>query len=215
MSEPARQAVVERLRAQRVLPVLRLDSADATERAVDCLLQAGYRCIEITLTTPGAVASIGRLRARAGADLTIGAGTVLDAESAERCVQAGARFLVAPCRMPELVRIAHAAQCAALAGGLTPTEVHAAYADGADIVKVFPASTGGPEHLRALRAVYPHIPLCPTGGITLHDLAAYFAAGATLVGVGNHLIDAVALGRGDRAAVLARARAWLEAAGGR
>ncbi|MET0679761.1 MAG: bifunctional 4-hydroxy-2-oxoglutarate aldolase/2-dehydro-3-deoxy-phosphogluconate aldolase [Burkholderiales bacterium] len=198
----------DRLIAQRVVPVLRLASAEETEHAVDCLTDAGFRTFEITLTTPGAVALIGRLAARA--DWLVGAGTVLDLDSARACVQAGAKFLVSPCLVPGMARLAHEAGRAALIGGFTPGEILAGHREGADIVKVFPASTGGPEHLRAIHAVFPDIRLCPTGGVSLQNLESYFAAGAALVGVGNNIVDQRALAAGDRARVVAHARRFLE-----
>lgn len=202
----------DRLIAQRVVPVLRLASADDTERAVDCLAEAGFRTFEITLTTPGAIALIGRLASRE--DWLVGARTVLDLDAARACLDAGARFLVAPCRVPGLARAAHEAGRAALIGGFTPGEVLAAHREGADVVKVFPASTGGPEHLRALHAVFPDIRLCPTGGVSPQNLEAYFAAGAAFVGVGNNLVDQRALAAGDRTRVIAHVRRLLEPGAG-
>jgi 2-dehydro-3-deoxyphosphogluconate aldolase/(4S)-4-hydroxy-2-oxoglutarate aldolase len=159
----------QRLIAQRVIPVLRLASAELTERAMDYLSDAGFGIFEITLTTPGAVELIKRFK-----NLFVGAGTVLDLDSAQRCIDAGARFLVSPC-----------------------------------IVKVFPASSGGPAHLRAIRAIFPAIALCPTGGVSLKNLDDYFAAGAAVVGVGNDILDAEALAAGDRARCVAHARKFL------
>ena len=198
----------DRLVAQRVVPVLRLASSGETERAVDCLAEAGFRTFEITLTTPGAVELIGRISAREG--WLVGAGTVLDLGAAHACLHAGARFLVSPCLVPDMARVAHEAGRAALIGGFTPGEILAAHREGADIVKVFPAATGGPEHLRAIHAVFPDIRLCPTGGVSLQNIEAYFAAGAALVGVGNNIVDQRALAAGDRARVIAHARRFLE-----
>jgi len=202
----------DRLIAQRVVPVLRLASSEETERAVDCLAEAGFRTFDITLTTPGAVALIGRLAARS--EWLVGAGTVLDLDAGRACVDAGARFLVSPCLVPGMARFAHDAGRAALIGGFTPGEVLAAHREGADIVKVFPASTGGPEHLRAVHAVFPDIRLCPTGGVSLQNMDAYFAAGAAFVGVGNDIVDQRALAAGDRARVIAHARRFLEPGAG-
>jgi 2-dehydro-3-deoxyphosphogluconate aldolase / (4S)-4-hydroxy-2-oxoglutarate aldolase len=192
-----RQALI----AQRVIPVLRLASAQLTERAVDCLREAGFGTVEITMTTPDAVRLIRKYKA--------GAGTVLDLDTARHCIDAGAPFLVSPCLVPGLAQLAHDAGRLALIGGFTPGEILAAHREGADIVKLFPASTGGPEHLRAIHAVFPDIPLCPTGGVSLDNMKAYFAAGAAVVGVGNNIVDQKALAAGDRAAVLAHARRFL------
>jgi 2-dehydro-3-deoxyphosphogluconate aldolase/(4S)-4-hydroxy-2-oxoglutarate aldolase len=198
--------VRDRLIAQRIVPVLRLASAELTERAVGCLADAGFTVVEITLTTPGAIELIRRFSAR----LLVGAGTVLDFEAARRCLDAGARFIVSPCLVPGLVRETQLAGAAALAAGFTPGEVLAAHREGADIVKLFPASTGGPAHLRALHAVFPDIALCPTGGVTLDSVGAYFAAGAALVGVGNDIVDQRALAAGEIARVVEHAKAFLK-----
>ena len=204
--------ICDRLVAQRVVPVLRLPSSGDTERAVDCLAEAGFRIFEITLTTPGAIALIDRLARRA--DWLVGAGTVLDYDAARSCVDAGAQFLVSPCVVPSVARIAHDADRAALIGGFSPGEILAAHREGADVVKVFPAATGGPEHLRAVHAVFPDILLCPTGGVSLQNLDAWFAAGAALVGVGNNIVDQHALAAGDTARVIAHARRFLEPSAG-
>ena len=208
MTAPAR--IRDLLVAQRVVPVLRYDSAALTIRAVDCLREAGFDTFEITLTTPGAVELIGELCTRIGATATVGAGTVTDLDAARRCVDAGAQFLVSPCVVPGLAALAHGAGRAALIGGFTPTEILAAHREGADIVKVFPASIGGPGHLGALHAVFPEVLLCPTGGVTLDNMKRYFAAGAALVGVGNNLLDQDALAAGDIARVIAGARRFLD-----
>lgn len=187
---------------QTVIPVLRLPSAELTERAIGCLLEAGFDSVEITMTTPDAVSLIRKCK-------SAGAGTVLDLDTAQRCIDAGARFLVSPCLVPGLAKLAHQAGRLALIGGFTPGEILAAHREGADIVKVFPASTGGPEHLKAIHAVFPDIPLCPTGGVSLENMKSYFAAGAALVGVGNNIVDQKALAAGDRAGVIAHARKFL------
>jgi 2-dehydro-3-deoxyphosphogluconate aldolase/(4S)-4-hydroxy-2-oxoglutarate aldolase len=199
----------DRLIAQGVVPVLRLASAELTDRAVGCLADAGFTTVEITMTTPGAVELIRQLAHSLGLGFLVGAGTVLDQDTARRCVDAGARFLVSPCIVPEMTKVAHAAGCAALVGGFTPTEILTAHREEADIVKVFPASMGGPEYLRAVHAVFPDILLCPTGGVSLENMQAYLAAGAALVCVGNNIIDQHALAAGDMERVTAYARRFL------
>jgi len=186
-----------------VIPVLRLASAGLTERAIDCLVEAGFGTIEITMTTPGALELIKKTK-------NAGAGTVLDLETARRCIDAGAQFLVSPCLVPGMAKLAHDAGRLALIGGFTPGEILAAHREGADIVKLFPASTGGPEHLRAIHAVFPRIALCPTGGVSLENLRSYFDAGAAVVGVGNSILDQKALAAGDRAGVVAHARRFMQ-----
>jgi 2-dehydro-3-deoxyphosphogluconate aldolase / (4S)-4-hydroxy-2-oxoglutarate aldolase len=195
----------QRLIAQRVIPVLRLASAELTERAIEYLAAAGFEVFEVTMTTPDATRVIRRFADR----FLVGAGTVLDLETARRCIDAGARFLVAPCLVAGMAKLSHDAGRLALIGGFTPGEILTAHREGADIVKLFPASTGGPEHLRAIHAVFPEIVLCPTGGVSLQNMKSYFDAGAALVGVGNSIIDQKALAAGDRAAVVAHARQFL------
>jgi len=192
----------QRLIAQRVVPVLRLASAELTARAIECLREAGFGLVEVTMTTPGALEILAGTK-------DAGAGTVLDLDTARRCIDAGARFLVSPCVVPGLARLAHEAGRLALVGGFTPGEILAAHREGADIVKLFPASSGGPQHLRAIHAVFPDIALCPTGGVSLNNMADYFAAGASLVGVGNDIVDPKALAANDRAKVVAHARRFL------
>jgi 2-dehydro-3-deoxyphosphogluconate aldolase/(4S)-4-hydroxy-2-oxoglutarate aldolase len=194
-----RQALI----AQRVVPVLRLASAELTLRAIDCLVEAGFKLVEVTMTTPDAIEIISKTR-------NAGAGTVLDLDTAQRCIAAGAQFLVSPCLVPGMAKLAHDAGRLALIGGFTPGEILAAHREAADIVKVFPASTGGAEHLRAIHAVFPDIPLCPTGGVSLENMRAYFEAGAVVVGVGNNIVDQKALAAGDRARVVAHAMRFLE-----
>jgi 2-dehydro-3-deoxyphosphogluconate aldolase / (4S)-4-hydroxy-2-oxoglutarate aldolase len=193
-----RQALI----AQRVIPVLRLASAEVTERGIDCLHEAGFDIVEITMTTPGAIEVLRKTQ-------SAGAGTVLDLDTAKRCIDAGANFLVSPCLVPGMAQLAHDAGRLALIGGYTPGEILAAHREGADIVKVFPAATGGPAHLRAMRAVFPDIVLCPTGGLTLENFRDYLAAGAELVGIGNDMLDTEALAAGDRSRVVAQARRFL------
>jgi len=205
------EAMRARLLAQRVLPVLRLASAEETRFAVDCLVEAGFACIELTLTTPGAVELIADLHARVGPEMMIGAGTVLDLANAERCIGAGADFLVSPCMVAGMAARAHAAGRIALIGAYTPGEVLAASREGADIVKVFPASSGGAAHLGAIRAVFPQIALCPTGGVSAANMKDYFAAGAALVGVGNNIIDIAALRARERRGLVDHARKYLDA----
>lgn len=193
-----RQALI----AQRVIPVLRLASAELTELAVDCLRQAGFDTVEITMTTPSAIDLLRKTK-------NAGAGTVLDLDTAQRCIDAGAQFLVSPGLVPGMAKLAHEAGRLALIGGFTPGEILAAHREGADIVKLFPASSGGPQHLRAIHAVFPDIALCPTGGLTLENFRDYLAAGAALVGIGNDITDAAALAAGDRERAVRQAKRFL------
>ena len=206
-----RAEIIGALRAQRVIPVLRLESAQVTRAGVQCLHAAGFRVFEITMTTPGALQLIGEL-AETYPDSLIGAGTILDQRSAHACLEAGARFLVSPCLVAGVTAIAHRAEAASLPGAFTPGEVLAAVNEGADVVKVFPASSGGAQHLSSLRAIFPDTLFCPTGGLSAENAGEYFAAGAAMVGIGNNILDRAALARGEHAAVTERARGILNAA---
>ncbi len=206
-------ATRERLIAARVVPVLRFGNAVQARFAIDCLLQAGFVTVEITLTTPDAMKLIAELRKRVPASFMIGAGTVLNARQATDCIAAGADFLVSPCVANGVVKLAHDAGCAALLGAFTPSEVLAALEQGSDIVKLFPAATGGPSHLAALHAVFPDATFCPTGGVNTENMLAYFEAGAKLVGVGNSIIDRQAMQDGDQARATSLAKRYLKQAG--
>jgi 2-dehydro-3-deoxyphosphogluconate aldolase/(4S)-4-hydroxy-2-oxoglutarate aldolase len=201
-------ALIQRLRAAQVVPVVRTSSAIHAATAVAWLRDAGIRIFEITMTIPGAITLIGRLAREA--DLLIGAGTVPDAVTAAACLNAGARFIVAPWVDPALAEPCRASGAALMLGALTPTEVRAALAAGADVVKVFPASSGGgPSFIRALVSVFPGVAFCPTGGVEPGNVAAYLSAGAAFVGMGGALVDERRIVAGDRAAIEAAAKAVL------
>jgi 2-dehydro-3-deoxyphosphogluconate aldolase/(4S)-4-hydroxy-2-oxoglutarate aldolase len=199
--------IVTQLVRARVIPVIRTSTAAHAATAVAWLREVGITTIEITLTTPGAVELIRSLAADPG--LLVGAGTVPDAATAQACLDAGARFLVTPWVDPEVCAVARAGGAAMLPGAFTPTEVRAALAAGADAVKIFPASSGGPGHLRALRSVFPGVPFCPTGGVDPRNTADWFAAGAAFVGMGGKLADEALIAAGDKAALQAAAKAAL------
>jgi len=169
-----------------VTPVVRESDTERARRVVAALREGGFRVFEITMSVPGAIDLIAETAQHAG--LTVGVGTVLDHDDARRAVAAGATFVVSPAFIPAVLEAAHAAGAAAILGAATPTEVHSAWSAGADAVKVFPAASfGGPSHLRALKSVFPDVPLIPTGDVDLTNLAEYLAAGAHSVGVGGAL----------------------------
>lgn len=203
-------AVLAELQRHGVVPVIRTSTAALADTAIAWLADEGFATFEVTLTIPGALGVIERHAGRAG--LLVGAGTVLDAAAARDCLSAGARYLVSPCVVPEVARACRERDVTCLLGGLTPTEVLAAVRAGADAVKVFPiSSVNGPAHLRALRSVFPGVPLAPTGGIDAATLPACLAAGAAFAGVGGELVSEAALAAGDRARVAVAARDLLAA----
>lgn len=203
-------ALVETLRAARVVPVVRTRQARHVATAVRWLCDAGLRVFEITMTIPDAPALIRELAG--DPSLLVGAGTVPDRATAEICLAAGARFIVAPWVDPSLAACCATANALLMLGALTPGEVRGALAGGADVVKVFPASSvGGPGHIRALASVFPGVAFCPTGGIEPRDIATYLAAGAAFVGMGGALVDEKRIAAGDRSAIEAAARQVLAA----
>jgi 2-dehydro-3-deoxyphosphogluconate aldolase/(4S)-4-hydroxy-2-oxoglutarate aldolase len=200
--------LLERFRSAQVIPVVRTRSAASVAKAVEWLLNAGLRIFEVTMTVPGATTLIRDLAA--DKTLLVGAGTVPDATTAEACLRAGAQFIVAPWVDPSLAAPCRAAGAALMLGAMTPTEVRAALAAGADAVKLFPASSaGGPGHVKALVSVFPDVAFCPTGGVEPANFATYLAAGAAFVGMGGALVDERRIEAGDRDAILAAARSVL------
>ena len=186
--------------------VVRLPSASSALDVVHALQEGGVNAIEVTLTTPGALETIRALRARSGSTLVVGAGSVLGADSARQCVDAGADFIVSPVLQHNVLEIAHRHDIPMLPGALTPTEALAAYDAGADVVKIFPADALGPSYLRAMLAPMPFLPLMPTGGVTPANIDAWFAAGAVAVGLGSALVDPALVNAGDFGAITERAR---------
>jgi 2-dehydro-3-deoxyphosphogluconate aldolase/(4S)-4-hydroxy-2-oxoglutarate aldolase len=204
---------VATLREVGIIPIIRASSAEAVVPVAEALLQAGLPICEITLTVPNAIDAIGAVAKRFSGKLLLGAGTVTDAETARRAVEAGAEFIVTPCLVPAVIEAAQRAGVAVLPGALTPSEVFEAFRSGGDMVKIFPVqSVGGAAYLRALRGPFPGIPLVPTGGVTLENLSELFQAGAAAVGVGSELISKDALDRRDYAAIGALAKRFLAAA---
>ena len=202
------EELLERFRAAQVIPVVRARSAKTAATAVAWLRDAGLRIFEITMTVPSATELIRNLAADPA--LLVGAGTVPDAAMAEDCLKAGAKFIVAPWIDPALAAPCRAAGAVLILGALTPTEVRAALAAGADAVKVFPASSaGGPGHIKALASVFPGVAFCPTGGVEPGNFAAYLAAGAAFVGMGGALVDERRIEAGDRDAIQTAARSVL------
>jgi 2-dehydro-3-deoxyphosphogluconate aldolase/(4S)-4-hydroxy-2-oxoglutarate aldolase len=203
--------LLDRLRAARVVPVVRTHQARHAATAVQWLRDAGLRIFEITMTIPNAPGLIRELAA--DPSLLVGAGTVPDRATAETCLAAGARFIVAPWVDPSLREACAAANALLMLGALTPGEVRAALAAGTDVVKVFPASSvGGPGHIRALTSVFPGVAFCPTGGVEPGNIPAYLAAGAAFVGIGGALVDEKRIAAGDRDAIAAAARQVLAGA---
>jgi 2-dehydro-3-deoxyphosphogluconate aldolase/(4S)-4-hydroxy-2-oxoglutarate aldolase len=203
--------VVARIRAVGIIPVIRAPSAELAIAAVDAIRAGGIDVVELTMTVPNALSVIEQVVAR-HSDALIGAGTVLDAETARACMLAGARFIVAPIVDRPTIRACRTYGVPIAPGALTPTEIVAAWRAGADMVKVFPCSAvGGASYIKALRAPLPQIELVPTGGVTAATVGDYIAAGACAVGAGADLVDLARLSRGDHAGVTDNARRYVAA----
>ena len=203
--------VLKRIRETGLIPVVRADSADQAMRAVAALKAGGLNILEVTMTIPGAIEVIQTLAAEYGDETLIGAGTVLDPETAQTCIRAGAKFIVSPALNEETIKFCRRQDVAIFPGALTPTEVVRAWKLGADAVKVFPAgAVGGAGYLKALKAPLPQIELIPTGGVSLKTAADFIKAGAMALGVGADLVDPKALREGNAALLTERAREFLE-----
>ena len=176
-----------------IVPVIRASSAEEARFAADCVSKGGVPIVEITMTVPGAVEVIRKL-VKTMPEVLVGAGTVLDEESARKCADAGAQFLVTPGFDAATVAAARKLDLMIMAGALTPSEIMAASKSGADFVKVFPCgSLGGPKYIQALRGPFPQLPFVPTGGVSLETAADYIRAGAAALGVGGEMISKEAL----------------------
>ena len=204
--------VLERIAAIGIIPVVRAPSGDLALRLVEAIHAAGVDVVELTMTVPEAVPLIARLAKRFGDALAVGAGTVLDAETARACIGAGAAFVMSPITDAATIECCRSAGVLVMPGALTPTEIVRASQAGAEAVKVFPCGAmGGAQYIRALRAPLPQLRLVPTGGVSLANVADFIRSGATAVGVGSELVDVAAIREGRDKDVTESARRYAEA----
>ena len=200
--------ILAKLTRVKVVPVIRSGHKDPAMRAALWLAEAGMTALEMTLTTPGVFDGVVELRR--DPKLLVGVGTILSAQDARLAIASGAQFLVTPCWVDGVIELARAANIAVMIGAANPSEIWRAHCAGASAVKVFPAATlGGPAFLKQVRAVFPSVPLMPTGGVTIETAADYLAAGAFCVGLGSELAPAKALEAGDRTGIVAKAKRLL------
>ena len=189
--------VVEAVERAGIVAVIRMKDPNKLQAVVDAIAEGGIRALEITMTVPGAVDLIRDLAPKLPQGFILGAGTVLDAETVARVADAGARYVVSPVFRRSVIEACHARDLAAMPGCFTPTEILDAWDAGADIVKVFPATTLGPSYLKDVRAPLPQVKLMPTGGVTVENAGDWIRAGAVAVGVGTSLLDAKAIADGN------------------
>ena len=206
MTTRARAEIIAAIEECGVVAVIRLKEPDTLRALVDALSAGGVRALEITMTVPGAIELIAEIAPTLPKPCILGAGTVLDAETARRAITAGAQFIVSPVYRPDVIAASHEQDVPAMPGCYTPTEIFTAWESGADIVKVFPATSLGPAFFKDIRGPLPQIKLMPTGGVTIDNAGDWIRAGAVAVGVGTALVDAKAIAAGDFAAITEKAK---------
>jgi 2-dehydro-3-deoxyphosphogluconate aldolase/(4S)-4-hydroxy-2-oxoglutarate aldolase len=206
-----KHAVRERILNVGIVPVVRAASSAEARTAAEAVCKGGITIVEITMTVPGAVEVIRELAKHYSPEqLLVGAGTVLNPEQAQRCLDAGAQFLVSPGFNAKTVALAIAERRLIMAGALTPTEVISAWEAGSDFVKVFPAgNVGGPKYIKALKGPLPDVPLIPTGGVNLQTAAEFLEAGAAALGIGGELVHPGHLKSGNTEAIVDAARTFV------
>jgi 2-dehydro-3-deoxyphosphogluconate aldolase/(4S)-4-hydroxy-2-oxoglutarate aldolase len=194
-----------------IVPVIRAATADKALMAVDALRRGQIDVVEVTLTVPGAVGVIESLRKEFDRVLLVGAGTVVNASSAQRCLDAGAQFIVAPGFNPATVELVKSKNVLMVAGALTPTEVLAAWETGTDVVKIFPCNAvGGASYIKSLKGPFPQIPFIPTGGVNLQTAADFIRAGSEALGVGSELVSSSALESGSPDVITQLAKQFIQ-----
>jgi 2-dehydro-3-deoxyphosphogluconate aldolase/(4S)-4-hydroxy-2-oxoglutarate aldolase len=205
-SKKVKSAVAAQIAREKVVAVIRLSDPNKLVPVISAIAKGGIRCIEVTMTVPNAIELIRSVSKQVADDVIIGAGTVLDAETAHAVIDAGAQFVVSPILNPEVIKACkeHDVYCAP--GCFTPTEIHQAFALGADVIKVFPATSLGPKYFKDLKGPFPNIPLMPTGGVSIENAHEWIAAGAVAVGIGSDLLDKKAIDDGRYEVLTQKAR---------
>lgn len=200
--------ILQRILANGMVAIVRADTPDAALALAEACIAGGVTALEVAFTTPDTLGILKTLRQRHGDAVLLGAGTVLDPETARMAILAGAQFIISPGVNTDTIRLCNRYQVPAMSGAMTPTEIVTALEAGADIVKVFPGEAFGPEYIKALRAPLPQAPLMPTGGVTLENMGDWFQYGSVAVGIGSSLTGPAK--NGDYAAVTANACAFVQ-----
>ncbi|MFH0992460.1 MAG: bifunctional 4-hydroxy-2-oxoglutarate aldolase/2-dehydro-3-deoxy-phosphogluconate aldolase [bacterium] len=188
-----REQTLSRIVSTGVVAVIRMKDAQKLKKVIEAVSAGGIKSIEITMTVPGAVEIIREISKSISTDVLIGAGTVVDKDTAKAVIDAGAAFVVGPILNLEVLQYCHDRDIAVMPGCFSPTEIFTAWKAGADIVKVFPATVLGPRYFREVRAPFPELRLMPTGGVSIDNVGDWIAAGAVAVGVGSDLLDKKAI----------------------
>jgi 2-dehydro-3-deoxyphosphogluconate aldolase / (4S)-4-hydroxy-2-oxoglutarate aldolase len=192
-----RQKRTEKLIDTGAVAVIRMSDSKKLRTVIDSIREGGIDAIEITMTTPGALSILEEMAKSNNGTYHLGVGSVLNADTAQRAIDAGAQFVVSPVMIPEIIRTAHRNDIPAMPGAFTPTEIFTAHELGADIVKIFPADVVGMAFFKAIKAPMPQLQLMPTGGVTLTNAGDWLKAGACAVGIGSALLDKKAIDDGN------------------
>jgi len=206
----SRHEDLQRVLKSGIVAIIRATSGEQLVQVAEALCDGGVDVIEVTFTVPGVLDVISAVSKKLGKKILLGAGTVLDPESARAALLAGAEFLVSPTVNLDVIRMCHRYDKVMMTGAYTPTEILTAWEAGADVVKVFPAEIGGPPYLKAIKGPLPQVRLMPTGGVNLQTLPQFIAAGACAVGLGSQLVEKEALERGDFGRIQDLARQYVE-----
>jgi 2-dehydro-3-deoxyphosphogluconate aldolase/(4S)-4-hydroxy-2-oxoglutarate aldolase len=207
----SKQDVLNRIKSEKVIALIRADGPDSLLECARALSAGGLNCIELTMTTPGAI----ELCAKVSKELPqvlLGLGTVLDADTARKGIAAGAKFIVTPAVRPEVIKACKEAGVPVLGGSLTPTEVYNSWELGVDVIKIFPAEFFGPAYIKSIKAPFPKIEVMPTGGVTPETVGEFLKNGAFATAAGSALVNPTALKNKDWPAITARAKEFVAAA---
>ena len=203
--------IVKQIEDVGLVPVVRASSADEAMQVIEAIKAGGVNVLEITMTVPGAVHVIEKVADKYGSEVLVGAGTILDPETARACLLAGAQFIVSPALNLDTIALCHRYGAPIAPGVLTPTEVITAWSAGVDFVKVFPCgSVGGASYVKNLKGPFPQVKIIPTGGVSLKTAADFIKAGASALGVGTDLGDVNAIREGNAHIITERARQFIE-----
>ncbi|MCX6138272.1 MAG: bifunctional 4-hydroxy-2-oxoglutarate aldolase/2-dehydro-3-deoxy-phosphogluconate aldolase [Ignavibacteriales bacterium] len=205
-----KEDVLERIAESGVVAVIRMKDTPRLQKVIEAVRNGGVKAIEITMTLPNAVEVIRSMAASKPDDVVLGAGTVTDVETARAVIDAGAQFVVGPILNLDIIRLCKEREIACMPGCYTPTEIFAAWQAGADIVKVFPATSLGPKYLKDIAGPFPLIRMMPTGGVTVENVGEWIAAGAVAAGIGSDLLDKKAIDEGRYEVLTERAARMTE-----